>query len=276
MADTQTKRMVRQAIDRLIGALEMGQSSQLKAYLSAMAHFHAYSLGNVFLIKAQAPQASRVAGYHAWQKLGRYVRRGEHGIRILVPIMYRDDERGDEVEHAVAFRTGFVFDVSQTDGRPLPEFSRVGGDPGRYLDGLRAAFASRGIGLEYLDTPEGVHGWSEGGRVVIRRGLLPAEELSVVVHELAHELLHENDRDVQRRSARETEAEAVAFVVCEAIGLEPGTAAADYIQLWKGDRDMLLASLERIHRTAATVLDDLGLTHAAGEPLSISVQRTAA
>jgi len=275
MNDSQTKRMVHTAIDRLIAQLEEGQSVPLKSYLSAMAQFHAYSLGNIFLIKAQLPQASRVAGYRAWQKRGRYVRRGEHGIRILVPIVYRDTEQGDD-ERVVAFRTGYVFDLSQTEGRPLPELSRVIGDPGRYLVELREALASRGIALEYLDTPAGVDGWSEGGRIVIRRALTPAEEFSVMVHEFAHELLHREDRGSQRQTSRETEAEAVAFVVGQAIGLETGNASSDYIQLWSGNRDTLLSSLERIHRTATAVLDDLGLTREADGPLSIIVQRAAA
>lgn len=276
MTVSQTKGMVRQALDRLIVGLEAGQSHQLKAYLSAMARFHAYSLGNVFLIRSQFPQASRVAGFCTWQSMGRYVRRGEHGIRILVPIVYGDGERQMDRERSVVFRTGYVFDISQTDGRPLPEFSRVVGDPGRYLGRLRDMLASRGIGLEYLDTPAGVHGWSEGGRVVIRRGLTAAEEFSVMVHELAHELLHRGDDNRESRSVRETEAEAVAFVVGEAIGLDGNTAATDYIRLYDGNRETLLASLDRIHRTAAEILGDLGLNEQAGEPLSIIVQRPAA
>lgn len=276
MTVSQTKGMVRQALDRLIGGLEEGQSHQLKAYLSAMAHFHAYSLGNLFLIKSQFPQASRVAGFCTWQRMGRYVRRGEHGIRILVPIVSRDGERQQDMDRCVAFRTGYVFDISQTDGRPLPEFSRVIGDPGRYLGRLRGVLASRGIALEYLDTPAGVHGWSEGGRVVIRRGLTQAEEFSVMVHELAHELLHRGDDNRGSRSIRETEAEAVAFVVGEAVGLDGNTAATDYIRLYDGSRETLLTSLDRIHRTAAEILGDLGLNEQAGEPLSIIVQRPAA
>ncbi len=275
MNDNQTKRMVDKAIDRLIAQLEEGQSDSLKAYLAAMGQFHAYSLGNVFLIKAQFPKASRVAGYCAWQKLGRYVRRGEHGIRILVPIVYRDADRGDE-ERVVAFRTGYVFDLSQTEGRPLPDFSRVQGDPGRHLDRLRDAIGLHGIDLEYMDTPAGVDGWSEGGRIVIRRALRPAEEFSVMVHELAHELLHCEERGSTGRSARETEAEAVAFVVAQAIGLNPGSASSDYIQLWNGDRSTLLASLERVHRTAAAVLNDLGLSREVEDPPTIVVHRAAA
>lgn len=276
MTVSQTKRMVQQALDRLIVGLEEGQSHQLKAYLCAMARFHAYSLGNVFLIKAQFPQASRVAGFCTWQRMGRFVRRGEHGIRILVPIVYGDRERQKDRERSVVFRTGYVFDISQTDGRPLPEFSRVIGDPGRYLGKLRGVLASRGIGLEYLDTPAGVHGWSEGGRVVVRRGLTPAEEFSVMVHELAHELLHRGDDNQESRSVRETEAEAVAFVVGEAIGLDGNTAATDYIRLYDGNRETLLASLDRIHCTSSEILGDLGLNEQGGEPLSIIVQRPAA
>jgi hypothetical protein len=276
MADAHAKRIIQQAIDRLIAGLDKGHSHQLTAYLSAMARFHAYSLGNILLIKTQLPKASRVAGYCAWQTLGRFVRKGEHGIRIQVPIVCRDRRLDGDDERVVAFKTGYVFDISQTGGRPLPDFSRVGGDPDRYLEVLKAALAKRGIDLEYVEAPASVQGWSEGGRVVIRRELAPAEEFSVLVHEVAHELLHRGDRVPGNKAMRETEAEAVAFVVCDAIGLDTGTAASDYIQLWNGNRDMLLASLDRIHRTAGAILGDLGLVEEAGEPLSVAVQRPAA
>jgi O-succinylbenzoate synthase len=122
-----------------------------------------------------------------------------------------------------------------------------------------------GIALEYADLSIGVDGWSAGGRIGIRTGLSPAEEFSVLVHEFAHELLHgTGKRWLVNRTVRETEAEAVAFVVCEAIGLETNQAAADYIQLYDGDRDTLLNSLDRIQRTARVMIDGLMGTKAEG------------
>ncbi len=280
MTESHDVRLVRTAIDRLVEELEAGQSVRLRAYLSAMARFHRYSLGNVLLISLSCPHATRVAGYNAWRKLGRQVRKGERGIRILAPVVYRGEDETSRAERVVAFRTAYVFDVSQTDGPPLPEFARVGGEPGPYLTRLRAGIAERGIALQYVDGPAGLEGWSAGGRIAVRRGLRPAEEFSVLLHELTHEWLHGGDREAGRTTIRETEAEAVAFVVCQAIGLETNGAAADYIRLYAGDRKTLLASLDRIQRTAAMILDDLldpyERSATTGEPLSLVVQRPAA
>ena len=100
---------------------------------------------------------------------------------------------------------------------------------------------------DYDDVPPGADGVSRGGRVSIRPGLEPANELSVIVHELAHELLHRGDQRPTSKTMRETEAEAVAFVVCQAIGLEAGSAASDHIQLDDGESETLAVSINRIH-----------------------------
>ncbi len=271
---------VRKAIDELVAAVEAGQSARLTAYLSAMARFHRYSLGNVLLIGMQCPQASHVAGFRAWQRLGRRVRKGGRGIRILAPIVRRGKVDENDSERVVAFKTICVFDVSQTEGKPLPELGRVAGNPGEFVQRLKALVGDHGIELEYVNLAVNVDGWSGGGRIGIRDGLAPAEEFSVLVHEFAHELLHQSERNRGTRTVQETEAEAVAFVVCEAIGLDTNTAAVDYIRLYDGNRDTLLASLDRIQRTARMIIK--GLTEAeansaaTGEPLSLIVKRPAA
>jgi len=272
--------LVREAVDRLIAALEAGQSEQLRAYLSAMGRFRRYSLGNLLLICLACPHASHVAGYRTWQRLGRHVRRGERGIRILAPIVYHDGGDTGETERVVAFNTAHVFDVSQTDGAPLPEFAQVRGNPHVYLERLKAAIAARGIDLVYGEPRAGVQGWSAGRRIGVRKGLSPGEEFSVLVHELTHQALHgEGSAEVSRR-VRETEAEAVAFVVCEAIGLDTNGASSDYVSLYAGDRDTLLNSLGRIQETASAIIEDLTGENtratAWGEPLSIELKRPAA
>jgi antirestriction protein ArdC len=278
MADGETMKMVREATDRLIAALEAGESDQLKAYLSAMGRFHGYSPGNVLLISIQFPKASRVAGYRAWQSLGRQVRKGEHGIRILAPIVCRNRDRDDDEDRVVAFKTASVFDVSQTEGTALPELAQTAGDPGELLGKLKTIIAAQGIELIYINGPAGLQGWSGSGQIAVRRGLTPAEEFSTTVHELAHSRLHEHEKS--SRTVQETEAEAVAFVVCEAIGLDTNTAAVDYLRMYNGDRETLLASLNRIQRTAAGILADFRGSKAAGGefggPLSLAVQRSAA
>ena len=272
---------VKRAADALVAEVEAGHSARLKAYLATMARFHRYSLGNVLLIGMQCPQATHVAGFRAWQRLGRSVRKGERGIRIMAPIVRRATTDEEEQERVVAFKHVSVFDVSQTDGKALPELGRVAGDPGEFVDRLRTLVAEHGIALEYADLSISVDGWSAGGRIGIRTGLSPAEEFSVLAHEFAHELLHNaGKRWLANRTVRETEAEAVAFVVCEAIGLETNQAASDYIQLYDGNRDTLLSSLDRILRTARVMIDALmeakARGPARGEPLALVVKRPAA
>ena len=230
-----------------------------------MGRFRNYSLSNVILIGFQKPVATRVAGFRTWQKLGRYVRRNEKGIAIMAPIVRRkrttelDGEKEDgeerEPEVAVAFKAVYVFDISQTDGKPLPEFARVDGDPGTYTERLREYVASRGIKLEYSESIGSAEGVSSSGLIRLKKGLSAAEELSVLAHELAHEILHKNrDNMPEDKKIRETEAEAVAFVVCNGIGLDTTSASSDYIQLYNGDKETLMKSLELIQRTASEIL----------------------
>jgi hypothetical protein len=157
---------------------------------------------------------------------------------------------------AVAFKTAYVFDISQTDGKSLPEFARVDGDPGIYTERLREYIGSRGIKLEYSDTIGSAEGVSTGGLIKLKKGLTAAEELSVLAHETAHEILHKNrDNMPKDKKVRETEAEAVAFVVCHGVGLDTNSASSDYIQLYNGDKDTLMESLERIQKTASEILE---------------------
>jgi hypothetical protein len=124
---------------------------------------------------------------------------------------------------------------------------------------MRAAIIDRGIAVEYMDELGGALGTSAGGRIQVLNGLVPAEELMVLAHEWAHELLHRAADRPTSRDTREPEAEAAAFVVGEAIGLDAVQAARDYVQLYCGDREALAASLDRIQRAAATILSAIGL-----------------
>lgn len=264
MTNERAKALADDAITRLIELLEQGHSETLTAYLATLARFHRYSFGNALLIYFQRPDATRVAGFQTWRKLGRIVKRGERGIAILAPCVYRrkDDEEpaGEDERQVRGFRVAHVFDVSQTHGDPLPEFAAVRGDPGSYLPRLKELVTAQGIVLEYLDHLNGADGASSGGRIALRHGLDLAEEFGVLVHELAHELLHHGAGKAKPRRTVELEAEAVAYVVCHAIRLDTNTASSDYIQLYRGDREALEASLATIQRTASAILTDLGLT----------------
>jgi hypothetical protein len=196
-----------------------------------------------------------VAGFHTWRTLGRFVRKGEKGIAILAPIVaHRRDEPDDDERAVVGFRAAYVFDIEQTDGAPLPAVHEPGGDPGTRTEALKAAIGSSNIVIDYADELGGALGLSCGGTIKALRGLEPAAEFMVLVHEYAHELLHRGEDRPASRDVRELEAEATAFVVGQAIGLTVADSSRDYIQLYDGNGPALAKSLERIRRTAACIL----------------------
>jgi len=271
MKRDEVHKVAREAFDQLVRDVEAGKSDTLQAYLKAMGRFHRYSVGNAILMQLQRPDAAHVAGFRAWQRLGRHVKKGEHGIAIMAPVVYRrkspsgdsdEDEDADD-ETVTTFKTAYVFDISQTEGKPLPEFARAQGDPGACLERLEGCVAERGINLERRESLRMAQGVSTGGTILLKASLAPAEEFSVLVHELSHEILHLDPANrPKEKTVREAEAEAVAYVVCEGIGLDGNTASSDYIQLYDGDKKTLMQSLERIQRTAAEIL---GAVTAEGE-----------
>ena len=268
----EAKQIASNAIEQLRQALEAGHSQRLKEYLDAMARFRRYSWGNVMLIASQKPNATHVAGFQAWHKLGRFVKKGEKGILILAPIIRKKTENNREAEQdessvAVGFRAAYVFDITQTDGQTLPEIGRVNGDPNEYRKRLAEFITEHGIALEYSDEIAPARGMSEGGKITLLPGQSPAEEFATLAHETAHELMHRDERrSSTTKRIRETEAEAVAFVVCSAIGLETGSAAQDYIGLYGGDAKLLSESLEYVQRTATQILRAIGADESSAPP----------
>ena len=251
-------------IKLLIEQLEAGHSDALTHYLTAMSRFHSYSFGNVLEIARQMPAATRVAGFWTWKNLGRSVKAGQKGIRILAPIVgvrcKKDAEAQKDITKQnerilLGFRNAYVFDISQTDGLDLPEMREVSGDPGESIDRLTDFLHSKGIQLVYNEKIAPALGMSYGGRIAILPGQSKAEEFSTLVHELAHEMLHKAERrTATTKTVRETEAEAIAFVIGKAVGLETGSASADYIQLYHGNASLLAESLEVIQQTSAVIL----------------------
>jgi hypothetical protein len=268
MTIEQAKTLSEDALTRLMDALERGQSDALKTYLAVAARFHRYSWGNCLLIYSQRPDATHVAGFHAWVKMRRFVRKGEKGIVILAPMVgkKRTDDELTEDEHTrlYGFRTAHVFDVSQTEGEPLPDFATVKGDPQGYTERLQTFISSKSIALEYSDRIAPAKGISSGGTITLLPNLNPAEQFSVLVHEMAHELLHKAARRTETsHTVRETEAEAVAFVVSSAIGLDVNSASSDYIQLHAGDKSTLAESLALVQQAAADILHAIAPKEAA-------------
>lgn len=263
------KQVTEEAYQLLARDLQEGRSDALLTYLEAAGRFHQYSFNNMMLILLQRPDATRVAGFRAWNKFNRFVRKGEQGIVVMAPVTKvvgsRDEIQNDgskkevPIRRVVNTKPVYVFDVSQTDGDPLPEPERHAGDPGQYLPRLEKLYKTHGISLAYVDSLGGADGVSRGQSVEIVASLPDASKFTVLVHELAHEMLH---RDEERRkntdkTIRETEAEAVAFIVGSAIGLEMGKASSDYIQLYRGNTKTLASSLHAIQDTATKILSGL-------------------
>jgi len=258
------KSKTKDAVDYLVQSLESGQSEVLTQYLGAMARFHTYSFGNVMLIARQKPDATNVAGIRTWNSLGRFVKRGEKGILILAPMVSKNRRKDENAEAEDAkqpesklfgFRAVYVFDVTQTEGKDLPALTEVQGDVGGYRERLFKFVEAQGVELNYSERIAPAKGLSHGGKITLLLGMEPAEEFSTLAHEIAHEMLHRGDRrTLTTKQVRETEAEAVAFVVCQAVGLQTGTASQDYIQIWHGDANLLRESLEAVQQTAAVIL----------------------
>src|SRR6185437_13154470 len=238
-----TQELVEASIKVLVHALESGHSEVLSSYLKAMGKFHTYSFGNILLIATQKPTATRVAGIRAWNQLGRRVRKGEKGILIFAPLIgWKRKPEGDEpqptrsrakkntdtqaqeverVQYLLGFRGVYVWDVAQTEGEPLPELGNtVQGDVSETLPRLIQFVESQQIKLEFSDKIAPARGISYGGMIRVLPEMQPTETLSTLVHELAHEMLHKAERrTLVSKTVKETEAEAVAFVVCDALGL---------------------------------------------------------
>jgi hypothetical protein len=247
-----------------IEQLEAGHSDALTAYLNAMSRFHNYSFGNVLEIAWQRPTATRVAGLYAWNQLGRKVKKGEKGIRILAPIIGIKRKKDEEAEKditrqntrvLVGFRNAYVFDVLQTEGAELPALREMSGDAGENRDRLLSFIEQQGIELVFTENIQPALGVSYGGRIAVLPGQTKAEEFTTLVHEAAHELLHKAERrTTTTKVVRETEAEAIAYVVGKAVGLDTGTSSADYIHLYRGNASLLAESLEVIQQTSAVIL----------------------
>ncbi len=259
------QQLVRENVQYLIEQLEAGHSEALTTFLRAMAVFRNYSLSNQLSIARQRPSATRVAGMYAWNQLGRFVNKGEKGIAILAPVIGTHSKHRDvEAEQPDAnrpsllgFRRVYVWSEDQTHGLPLPELEPVTGEAGVYLDRMREYVISQGIALEYTESIAPALGTAFGTTIRLLPGQSKAEELTTLVHETAHlALKHQDRRTATTKTVRETEAEAVAFVVAQGIGINAANSAS-YIQLYHGNAALLMESLELVQQTATIILSAL-------------------
>jgi antirestriction protein ArdC len=267
-----------QQLQALIQRLEDGVSAiqsgdQFRAYLRAAARFHRYSANNVLLIMLQRPDATQVAGYTTWQKLKRQVKKGEKGIAILAPapitITETDDQSGEECERQILrFRLAHVFDVSQTDGDDLPApvlAEELTSHEGGAVYHILARFAeSQDLTVTNVDpftggddTHSSYKGYYHPGmRLIFVKTAAPAQMLKTLIHELGHAL------DEQLPSAgaeeRETVAEATAYMVAAACGIDTGTYSFPYIATWtaqEGGPQTIRRVMERTQRIAGRLIE---------------------
>lgn len=244
------------------GVKDLTSSERWTAWLESAAKFHHYSFGNQMLIALQRPDASRVAGFKTWLTMGRAVQKGEHGIRILAPmVLNRRDKDGEATgDTFMAFRAVAVFDVAQTAGDELPEITSLltGNGPQGAYSALERFAVSQGFTVNVEATGE-ANGWCRHTDKVIAIKDTNDELMQVktLAHEIGHALMH--DASELDRPLKELEAESVAFVVCRALGIDSGDYSFGYVAGWARDGDAaikaLKASAARIHDAAKAILD---------------------
>ncbi|HUZ21717.1 MAG TPA: ArdC-like ssDNA-binding domain-containing protein [Acidimicrobiales bacterium] len=244
-----------------VGISNLTSSEHWKRQLELQSRFHRYSFSNVLLIGAQRPGASRVAGFHAWRRLNRFVRKGEKAIWIIAPVLYKrvDAEEGEADRTLRGFKFVPVFDVAQTEGEALPSVcNRLDGDGPRGLyDRLLPVARSIGFTVEQHEFANGANGdcCHRERRIRVESRNAPAQQVKTLAHELAHALLHESYDD---RAVAELEAESTAYVVCQALGIDTGDYSFGYVATWAGGGEPAVAGIrasgERIQKSAASIL----------------------
>jgi antirestriction protein ArdC len=237
-------------------------SETYKAALQFRNKFHAYSFRNSFLIYTQCPAATYVAGYHAWLKLGRHVRKGESGISILAPMTRKaKDDEGNDKAYICGFKSTTVFDVNQTEGQDLPELPvpkllELDSESIRQTITALEQYAKTQnitvIKTTFTDTALGSFHY-RSKTIQLREDLPPLQELKTTIHELAHALMHEKD-DNKPRHVKELEAESVAFLTCDALGLDSSSYSFAYLSTWADDPDEILPAAERACKVADEIL----------------------
>ena len=289
MADNNTEK---QRVQELTNKLEQGlqdlfNSDSYRNYLSTMSKFHNYSFNNTLLIAMQKPDATLVAGYKAWQKnFERHVNKGEKAIRILAPAPYKIKEERDKIDPVTqellldkdgnpqkeeveitipAFRAVSVFDLSQTDGKPIPELTakELLSDVEGYQDMIRAVEAISPVSIELEEIAGDSKGYydREAKRIAVQENMSESQTLKTMIHEVAHSKLHskevEQDEQMRKdRNTKEVEAESIAYTVCQHFGVDTSDYSFGYIAGWSSGRDTkeLRASMDTIRRTASELI----------------------
>lgn len=247
-----------QLIDRIE---ELVSGEDWERMLAASRKFHTYSAANVLLILGQRPEATHVAGYTTWAKLGRQVRKGARGMAILAPCSYKPETDADEEPRRVlrGFRVAHVFDVADTDGEELPDVrpeQLLGDDPDGLWDSLAGLIHEYGFELSRSDCSpaNGVTNYSTR-RVTVRPDLSAAQSVKTLCHELAHIASGHEAFRADQRDIAEVEAESVAYLICGTKGLETGDYSLPYVARWAhGDPNIVRSTADRVLRTTRDLM----------------------
>lgn len=256
------------------GVDELFSSEKFREYLETMSKFYTYSVNNCILIAMQRPEATRVAGYRAWQqKFGRQVKKGEKAIKIIAPIprsfkkeTKKEDGSVEEMDiKFMSYRVTSVFDVSQTEGKELPRITvEMLSDPReehrceRIFNRI-SELAPVPVAFEEIDGECKGYFSPSGMRIAIKKGMTNVQSLKTLVHEVAHSLMHGKGCEWEESDAetKEVQAESVAYVVCSRLGIDTGEYSFGYIAGWSKNHEKktLLTSLEAIRKTAGKIID---------------------
>ena len=293
MAESKSAQQVREITDKLEqGIKELFESERFKEYLRTMSKFYHYSFSNTLLIAMQKPEATYVAGYTSWQRnFDRQVMKGEKGIKILAPAPYKAKEEREKIDPATqkpildadgkpvtetvevmrpAFKVVSVFDISQTDGKELPDIivDELSGSVENYAAFFEALKQESPVPIAFEDIPGGAKGYFSPleSRIAIQEGMSEIQTVKTAIHEIAHAKLHAihpdektAPEDKKDRHTKEVEAESVAYTVCQRYGIETSDYSFGYIAGWSSDKETkeLKGSLETIRKTAAEMIDSI-------------------
>ena len=285
---------LKEITDRLEqGIAELFDSERYREYLKVMSKFHNYSFRNTVLIAMQKPDASLVAGFSAWKNnFERNVMKGQKGIKIIAPSPYKIKQEMQKIDPHTqkpiigkdgkpvteekeitipAYKVVSVFDVSQTEGKELPDIAvdELTGDVDRYKDFFAALEKTSPVPIAFENIEGGSHGYYhlEDKRIAINEGMSELQTLKTAIHEIAHAKLHDIDlnapKDEQQphvdRRTREVEAESVAYTVCQHYGLDTSDYSFGYVAGWSSGRELseLKSSLETIRSAAAEIINSI-------------------
>lgn len=306
MAENRNAQQVREITDKLEqGLKELFESERFKEYLKTMSKFYNYSFNNTLLIAMQKPDATLIAGYAAWQRnFDRHVMKGEKGIKILAPAPYKVQEEREKLDPATqkpvldkdgkpvtetvevtrpAFKVVSVFDVSQTDGKELPDIAvdELTGSVENYAAFFDALKELSPVPIAFENITDGAKGYFSHveNRIAIQEGMSEIQTIKTAIHEIAHAKLHAvtpgekvAPEDKKDRRTKEVEAESVAYTVCQRYGIETSDYSFGYIAGWSSDKETkeLKGSLETIRKTAAEMIT--GIDEKLKERLAVKEQ----